>query len=120
MVDRWFDSDDWNPWTPPSPEEVERQRSDPDAPRPEIVANEEKCMLEYRQIIQNPTTAHPRSWADSGRDVLDPTPIETTAVVIIDFHSRQFQLTIAANREQFSLRWTMTTRLDGDIYEHSH
>ena len=46
MVDRWYDSDDWKPWTPPTPEEELRMLDDPSAPRPEIIANEER----HRQL----------------------------------------------------------------------
>ena len=51
---------------------------DPGAPRPEIIATEEK----HRQRIQIATTAPVRASIVSGRDVLDPTPIEKTAVAI--------------------------------------
>ena len=88
MVDRWYDSDDWKPWTPPTPEEELRQRSDPDAMRPEIADNEERYVLEYRQLMQNPTTVQQRASASSGREVLDPTPIEKAAVAIVNYHSR--------------------------------
>ena len=80
MVDRWHDSDDWEPWTPPTFEEGVRL-DDPDAPRPEIIANEKK----YRQQLQNVTTAHCRVSALSGRDTLEPSQIEMTAVAIHDF-----------------------------------
>ena len=78
MVDRWHDSDDWKPWTPPTLEEELRRLDDPGALRPEIIANEEK----HRQRIQIATTAPVRASIVSGRDVLDPTPIERAAVVI--------------------------------------
>jgi hypothetical protein len=78
MVDRWYDSDDWKPWTPPTPEEELARLDDPSAPRPEIIANEEL----YRQRSQIATTALIRASTTSGRDVLDPTPIEMTAVAI--------------------------------------
>ena len=42
IVDRWYDSDDWKPWSPHSSEDEVRQRADPDAMRPEIAANETK------------------------------------------------------------------------------
>jgi len=45
MVDRWYDSDDWKPWTPPTPEEEFRRLDDPSAPRPEIIANEERDIV---------------------------------------------------------------------------
>ena len=34
------------------------------------------------------TTAQQRASASSGREVLDPTPIEKAAVAIVDYHSR--------------------------------
>ena len=45
MVNRWHNSDDWKPWTPPTLEDEVRRLDDPDAPRLEIIANEER----YRQ-----------------------------------------------------------------------
>ena len=65
MVDRWLDSDDWKPWTPPTLEEELRRLDDPDAPRPEIIANEER----HRQRVQIVTTAPVRASIVSGRDV---------------------------------------------------
>ena len=62
IVDRWYDSDDWKPWSPPSSEDEVRQRADPDAMRPEITANEEN----HRQLIKIATTAHSRASALSG------------------------------------------------------
>ena len=78
VVDRWHDSDDWKPWTSPTIEEELRRLDDLDAPRPEIIVNVEK----YRQRIQIATTAPVRASIVSGRDVLDPTPNERTAVAI--------------------------------------
>ena len=78
MVDRWLDSDNWKPWTPPTFEEELRRLDDPDAPRPEIIDNEER----HRQRVQIATTVPVRASIVSGRDVLDPTPIERTAVAI--------------------------------------
>ena len=40
IVDRWYDSDDWKPWSSPSSEDEVRQRADPGAMCPEIAANE--------------------------------------------------------------------------------
>ena len=40
VVDRWYDSDDWKPWSPPTPEEEVRNRYNPDAMRSEIAKNE--------------------------------------------------------------------------------
>ena len=37
MVNRWHDSDDWKPWTPPTFEDEVRRLDDPDAPRPGII-----------------------------------------------------------------------------------
>ena len=81
MVNRWHDSDDWKPWSPPTFEDEVRRLDDPDAARPEIIANETK----YRQQFQNVTTAHQRASALSGRDTLEPSQIEKTAVAIFDF-----------------------------------
>ena len=48
--------------------------------RPEIAANEYK-----HRLIQIATTAHSRASVLSGRDTLDPTQMEMTAVAILDF-----------------------------------
>ena len=58
--------------------------------RPEIAANEEM----HRQRIQIATTT-PRASIVSGRDVLDPTPVERTALAIADFQSRSIALDAA-------------------------
>ena len=58
-----------------------RRLDDSDAPRPEIIANE----MKYRQQLQNVTTAHCRASALSGRDTLEPSQIEKSAVAIFDF-----------------------------------
>ena len=81
MANRWHDSDDWKPWTPPTLEDEVQRLDDPDAPRPEIIANEEK----YRQQLQTATTAYCRASAPSGRDSLEPSQMEKTAVAILDF-----------------------------------
>ena len=54
---------------------------DPDAPSLEIIAKE----MKYRQQLQNATTAHRRASVLSGRDSLEPSQIEITAIVILDF-----------------------------------
>ena len=68
-----------------------RRLDDPDAPRPEIIANEEK----HRQRVQIATTAPVKASIVSGQDVLDPTPIERTAVAIA--HSIALETTHYAN-----------------------
>ena len=70
MVGRWYDSDDWKPWAPATPEKELRQRSDPNPMLPDIAANEERYLLEYRQLVQHPTTAQQRDSASSGREVV--------------------------------------------------
>ena len=82
IVDRWYRSDDWKPWSPPSSEDDVRQRADPDARLPEIAANQYK-----HRLIQIATTAHSRASVRSGRDTLDPIQMEMTAVAILDFLS---------------------------------
>ncbi len=62
IVNRWHDSDDWKPWTPPTLEDEVGWLDDLDAPCPEIIANE----MKYRQQLQNVTTAHRRASALSG------------------------------------------------------
>jgi hypothetical protein len=108
VVDRWYDSDDWKPWSPPTPEEEVRNRASPSAMRSEIAMNEEKYLLEYRQLIQIPTTAQHRASADSGREVLDPTPIEKAAVAIVDCHNRLTPVDDCSNEV------TVTTAVDND------
>ena len=146
MVNRWHDSDDWKPWTPTTFEDEVRRLDDPDASRPEIIANE----IKYRQQLQNATTAHCRVSALSGRDTLEPSQIEKSAVAILyvwrsESDSTQYSndqgpldscvpmLTMAAAREdpqqdahgtpcmpkprrQLSLRLIMTTLSALDIY----
>jgi hypothetical protein len=80
IFDRWYDSDDWKPWSSPSNEDEVRPQADPDAMRPEIAENEHK-----HRLIKIATTAHPRASVLSGRDTLDPTQIEMSAVAIFDF-----------------------------------
>ena len=58
IFDRWYDSDDWKPWSPLSSEDEARQRAGPDAMRPEIAANEYQ-----HRLIQIATTAHSRASA---------------------------------------------------------
>jgi len=67
--------------------------------RSEIAANEEKYILEYRQLMQNPTTAQQRASASSGREVLDPTPIEKAAMAIVDYHSRSTPVDDSINED---------------------
>ena len=68
--------------------------------RPEIAANEEGYVSEYRQLMQNYTTAQQRASASSGRDVLDPTPIEKAAIAILGFHSRSGPVDYCSNEEK--------------------
>ena len=85
MFDRWYDSADWKPWTPFLFKDDVRQRPDPDAPRPEIAANEEK----HRQLIEVATTARSRTSALSGRDVLDPSQMEKLQLLFWTFVDRE-------------------------------
>ena len=67
------------------------ERSLPGAICPEIAANEEM----HRQRIRIATDAPIRAWTMSVRDVLEPTPIENTAVAIADLQSRSITLDAA-------------------------
>ena len=60
-VDRWMDSDDWAPWSPPSDNELaeikDKMKKDPDYMRPEIASNE----LRHKECLSSEidkTTAH--------------------------------------------------------------
>ena len=76
--------------------------------RPEIAANEEKYILEYRELMQNPTTAQQRASASFGWEVLDPTPIEKAAMAIVDYHSRSTPVDDSINED------TAITAVDND------
>ena len=105
VVARWYDSDDWKPWSPPTPEEEVRNRSNPNAMRSEIAKSEEKYLPEYSQTRASADIAI-RASADSGREVWDPTPIEKAAVAIVDYHNRLTPVDDYRNE----VTVTMTTR----------
>ena len=63
--------------------------------------------LECRQLKQNTTAQHHAS-ADSGREVLDPTPIESAALAIVDFHKKSIEI------DDNSIERTVTTAVDND------
>ena len=65
-----------------------RRLDDSDAARPEIIANE----IKYRQHLQQNTTAHARASANSGRDTLEPTQIEKTAVALLEYCRSELEL----------------------------
>ena len=98
-----YNSDDWISWSPLMPEEGMRDRANSNNGRSEIAAIWEEFKLECRQLKQN-TTAQHRASADSGREVLDPTPIEKAAMAIVDYHNR---LTPVCSNEV-----TVTTAVD--------
>jgi hypothetical protein len=76
--------------------------------RSEIAANEERYVSEHRQLMQNHTTAQQRASASSGRDVLDPTPIEKAAMAIIDCQSQSIPV------DDPSDETTVVTAVDND------
>ena len=59
--------------------------------------------MKYRQRLPNVTTAHIRAFVNSGRDVLEPSPIEKTAVALFNNDRSELDSTQNSNAQYGSL-----------------
>ena len=53
VVDRWFDSGDYVPWSPPTAEHKVRLQADPQSVRPEIARKEERLHTTIAQALDS-------------------------------------------------------------------